>query len=118
MVLSELIRTLREASSDPAARGLIGLLEDWRSDASTTEDLRLSVERYLGNSWISSADEHQAIYSAWSAFRDECIHGRGGMTMNERLYCFDLLDAWDDAPDEQARAVLRQKVDFTASASP
>jgi len=32
--------------------------------------------------------------------------------MNERLYCFDLLNAWDAAPNEEARSKIRQKVDF------
>ena len=115
MTLSELIPALRESSSDPLVLGLIQLLEEWRADASTTEDLRQSVERYFGNSWISSDPEHKQVYSLWSTFRDECIAGRGGMTMNERLFCFDLLQAWDEAPDEDARAVVRRKVDFAST---
>ena len=37
------------------------------------------------------------------------------MTMNERLYCFNLLDAWDKATDEESRGVVRRKVDFAKS---
>ena len=118
MVLGELIPALREASSDPVAIRLVELLEEWRTDASTAEELRQSVERYIGNSWIASDQEHKTIYSLWSAFRDECIMGRGGMTMNERLYCFNLFEAWDGASDEKARAVVRQKVDFATSSAP
>ena len=115
MVLGELIPALRKASSDPVVLQLIVLLEDWRSDASTTEDLRQSVEHYIGNTWIASTGEHEAIYSLWLAFRDECILGRGGMTMNERLFCFNLLEAWDRAPDTEARTIIQKKVDFKAS---
>ena len=112
MVLSELIHALREASSDPDAIRLTELIEDWRLDGSTSEDLRQSVERFIGNSWISSTQEHEAVYALWSAFRDYCIVGRAGMTMNERLYCFDLLEAWDGAPDDASRAIIRRKIDY------
>jgi hypothetical protein len=118
MTLGELIPALRKASSDPVVDQLAQFLEDWRSDTRTTENLQQSVERFIGNSWIASTQEHEAVYALWSAFRDECILGRVGMTMNERLYCFDLLEAWDSAPDEDSRAVIRRKVDFAASPSP
>lgn len=115
MTLGELIPALHKASSDQVVHGLIELLEEWRIDASTADELRQSVERYIGNSWIACNKEHEAVYSLWSAFRDECIAGRQGMTMNERLYCFNLLEAWDSAKTEESRAVVRHKVDFLAS---
>ena len=96
-------------------RRLAALLEEWRTNASTAEELRQSVERYIGNSWIGSDEEHKAVYSLWSAFRDKCIMGRLGMTMNERLHCFSLLEAWDRATEATSRAVVRQKIDFTSS---
>jgi hypothetical protein len=115
MTLGELIHALRLASSDPVVLGLVALLEEWRANASTADDLWKSVEKYLGNSWFSSDEEHKTVYVLWSAFRDECIAGRPGMTMEERLYCFDLLEAWDSASTEQGRAVVRHKVDFVTS---
>ena len=115
MTLGELIPALREASSDPLVRGLIALLEEWQTSAATADELHHSVERYIGNSWLASEEEHKSIYSLWSAFKDECITGRPGMTMNERLYCFNLLDAWDKATDEESRGVVRRKVDFAKS---
>jgi len=115
MTLGELIHALRAASSDPVVDRLIELLEEWRSNASTAEELHQSVERYIGNSWIASEEVHKTIYSLWSAFRDDGIVGRLGMTMNERLYCFSLLEAWDEAKTEESRAVVRQKVDFKKS---
>jgi hypothetical protein len=118
MTLGELIPALRKASSDQVVAQLAQLIEDWRLDTGTTEDLRQSVERFIGNSWIDSTQEHEAVYALWSAFRDECILGRGGMTMNERLYCFDLLETWDSAPNEESRAAIQRKVDFAASPSP
>ena len=115
MTLGELIPALRKASADRVVIGLIELLEQWRSNAETADDLHQSVERYIGNSWIASDAEHKAVYSLWSAFRTLCIAGRGGMTINERLYCFDLFEAWDSANTEEGRAVIRHKIDFVAS---
>ena len=115
MTLQELLPALHKASSDRVVRGLIELLEEWCTNASTADDLHQSVERYIGNSWIASEEEHRTVYSLWSSFRDECIAGRRGMTMNERLYCFNLFEAWDSAKTEEGRAVVRHKVDFEAS---
>jgi len=115
MTLGELVPALRTASSDRVVQGLIELLEQWRSSPETADELSQSVERHIGNSWIASDAEHKAVYSLWSAFRDQCIAGRGGMTINERLYCFDLFDAWDSANTEEGRAIVRQKIDFVAS---
>jgi len=115
MTLGELIPAIQGASSDRTVHGLVDLLQQWRSSANTADDLHRSVERYIGNSWIASDAEHKTVYSLWSAFRDQCIAGRGGMTINERLYCFDLFDAWDSAKTEEGRAVVRRKIDFVAS---
>ena len=115
MTLAELTAALRGASSDQVIGGLVELLEQWRTSPRNAEELRQSVERHIGNSWTANDEEHKTVYSLWSAFRDECIARRGGMTMNERLYCFDLLDAWDSAKTEEDRAVLRRKIDFVTA---
>jgi hypothetical protein len=115
MTLGELIPAIQKASSDRVVHGLVDLLQQWRTSADTADDLYQNVERYIGNSWIASDAEHKTIYSLWSAFRAQCIAGRGGMTINERLYCFDLFDAWDNAKTEDERAVVRHKIDFVAS---
>ena len=114
MTLVELLPALRNTSSDRTTRGLIELFEGWRTNGSTADELRQSVDRYIGNTWIANDEVHKKVNALWSAFRDECIYGRRGMTMNERLYCFDLLDAWDNAKTEEDRAVVRRKVDFEA----
>jgi hypothetical protein len=116
MTLGELVPALRNASSDKEVRRLTELLEEWRAGAETAEELRESVERFIGNSWIASDEEHKLVYRLWSQFRDECIAGRLGMTINERLYCFNLLDAWDSAKTEDDRAAVRFKVDFPSPA--
>jgi hypothetical protein len=112
VTLRELLAALPEASSHRAVHGLIDLLEQWRANADTVEDLYRNVEKYIGKTWFPSDAEHRAVYALWSAFRSQCIAGRGGMTINERLYCFDLFDAWDQAKTDEDRAAIRHKIDL------
>ncbi len=108
--LGELAQQVSQTSSDPVVQGLAKLLRDWQSDDSSVEKLRDSVERYVGNSWIESNEEHERIYSLWSKFRDEAVEPIGGMTMNERLYWFDLLAHFDDCDTDDARARIYSKL--------
>lgn len=71
------------------------------------------VERYIGNVWFRDEQTHQRIFEVWSAFRREAIDGISGMTMNERLYCFDLFESFDSASTKQ-----RVKINEKLCASP
>ena len=86
------------------------MLRDWKSDDTSVEKLRDSVERYVGKSWIESTEEHEQVYGLWSKFRDEAIEPIGGMTMNERLYWFDLFAPFDACNTEDDRARIYSKL--------
>lgn len=110
MNLDELIAELRSIPDDPAILRLIELLQAWKSDATTVVDLRRTVERFIGNTWIENHDDHNRTYSLWSAFRDQAIDGVGGMTMNERLYWFGLFDRLDACSAEEDRRTIYRKL--------
>ncbi|MEO8298739.1 MAG: hypothetical protein ABI574_13130 [Burkholderiales bacterium] len=110
MDLDELITAIRQTSSDPVASKLAALLSIWKDDGSDTKELETTVERFIGNTWIDSKTEHKTIYSLWSQFRDEEIHGIGGMTMNERLYCFSLFPRWDSAHADNEKEAIYAKL--------
>ena len=112
MILAELIAALQKTSSGRAVDGLIDLLQRWRSSADTADTLYHSAESYIENAWVDSDAEQKAVYSLWAEFRSKCISGRLGMTINERLFCFDLFGVWDRAESEDERAVVRHKIDF------
>jgi hypothetical protein len=116
MILAELIAALQKTSSGRAADGLVDLLQRWRFSADTADALCRSAESYIENAWIERGAEHNAVHSLWTAFRSKCISGRRGMTMNERLHCFDLFGVWDQADSDDARAVVRHKIDFLPEA--
>lgn len=86
------------------------LLSTWKDDETNAEELEITVERFIGNIWIDSEIEHKKIYGLWSQFRDEAIHGIGGMTINEMLYLFSLLHRWDSTQTEDGRKVVYAKL--------
>jgi hypothetical protein len=110
MDLDALATAIKQTSSDPVASKLSELLVSWKDDESNATDLESAVERYIGNTWVVSTAEHETIYSLWSEFRDDAIRGIGGMTMNERLYCFSLFPQWDNAHTEEARKAIYAKL--------
>ncbi len=110
MNLDELVREIRIASSDPAAQGAADLLAAWKTAGTTADELASAVEHYLGNVWIEKDQDHSHVYALWSAFRKDAIGGIRGMTMNERLYWFGLLDQFDASHSDDDRLGLYKKL--------
>jgi hypothetical protein len=110
MDLDALVAVISRTSSDPVVLKLAVLLSTWKGDERNAEELEVTVERFIGNTWFDSKTEHKKIYGLWSQFRDEAIHGIGGMTMNERLYLFSLLHRWDIAQTEEERKAIYAKL--------
>ena len=110
MIFDELASSIKSASSDPVAVKLADLLSQWKQDDSNVEDLESWVERYIGNTWIASEEEHKSIYRLWSEFKTEAVRCIHGMTMNERLFCFGLMSRYDAARTEQERKAIYAKL--------
>jgi hypothetical protein len=97
------------ADQDAKLRDLfVGRLDAWPTDDSTAEGLLADLNRILGNVWFSSSAVHTAVFQALEAFGKE-VHGVSGMTVNERLFTFGLLDSWDAATDA-TRKLFRAKL--------
>jgi hypothetical protein len=80
----------------------------WREDESTVEELASELDRTLGHIWFSSNEAHATVALIIARLRDT-VAAIGGMTMNERLYAFDLFDRWDRSSDAE-RDVLYRKL--------
>lgn len=110
MILDELASSIKSTSSDPVAVKVADLLSEWKQDDSNVEDLESWVERYLGNTWIASEEEHKRIHRLWSEFKKDVVQCIHGMTMNERLFCFGLTSRFDAARTEQERKAIYAKL--------
>lgn len=56
------------------------------------------VERLFGHTWLLDPAPHEAAFAKWRAFRDEYERFVvRGMTVNERLHAFSLVEDYDRA---------------------
>ena len=97
MNLDELTKNIRKVSKEEIVQKLADHISDWKTDQQNAVDLRESVERLFGNTWIDQRAEFDKVYGMWTEFRNVAIDGIGGMTMNERLYWFGLFELFDKA---------------------
>jgi hypothetical protein len=110
MTIDDLIAAVERTSPDPVVQGLAKLLASWKTDDTNVEQLIDDVERYVGNTWVQRDSDHEKMYGLWRAFRQEVAEQVGGMTMNERLYLFGLLSAFDAASSIERQDRLYAKL--------
>jgi hypothetical protein len=110
MNLDELVQEVRAVSTDLAVQGVADQLAAWKESSATADDLSVALERYIGNVWIGSIQDHDRVYALWSAFRQSAISAIGGMTMNERLYRFRLFERFDSLQNDADRQALYRKL--------
>jgi len=110
MNIDELAKAFRSISNEKLLNELAQYVEAWKSDDRNVKELETMVERFFGNVWLSSDEIHSKAYSLWKEFRDDAIHGIGGMTMNERLYLFCLFERFDSSNTEKEKHVVYGKL--------
>lgn len=108
MNLDELVSSIPDAERENRVR-LEHVVDAWKRDESTVDDLEARIERWIGQTWFTSDGVHEQFYQAWKGFRNTGIQGIGGMTMNERLHWFGLLDSWESS-DPAAKAIIYAKL--------
>jgi hypothetical protein len=115
MILAELQQRLEGLRCELRTKDAmqVGILVDriiaWKADATTPRELLASLTRCLGGLWFSSDDVHRSVHEAIESFRPT-VESLGGMTMNERLVMFDLIDLWDGS-GEEIRDTLYSKLE-------
>lgn len=110
MDIDELASAIRATSTAPEVRHLSELLLKWKKDDTNVEYLQSSVEEYIANSLSSNELSHKEVCRLWSEFRDDAILGIHGMTMNERLYVFNLFSRYDSAWKVESKHKVYEKL--------
>jgi len=110
MNLDELAKEITRISPEKVVQDLSRILLEWKENDNTARELQDRVEHCLGHTWITSNYDHRTIYKLWASFRDNAITDIGGMTMNERLYNFGLLERFDTCTDEKCKLAIYQKL--------
>lgn len=110
MNLDELVQGFRSISDKRVLEDLARYVEAWKTDNRNANDLETMVERFFGNVWLSSDENHSKAYGLWESFRNEAIWGIGGMTMNERLYFFSLFKRFEACATEEEKLVVYSKL--------
>ena len=87
-------------------------LHHWRQDDSSPKALMDSLDRILGYGWLSTNKLYEEVFGNLQKF-SETVRSLGGMTVNERLVMFDLMDRWDAASDT-GRERVRRKLEVSA----
>ena len=110
MNLDEFAKVLKKDSNERRLSDLALYVEAWKSDDRDVNELKTMVERFIGNAWLPSEKEHSNVHSLWETFRGDAILGIDGMTMNERLYNFSLIDRFYASKSEKEKNVIYNKV--------
>jgi len=110
MNLDELAQEFRKISNEKLLSELAQNIEAWKSDDRNVKELETMVERFFGNVWLPSEEDHSKAYGLWQAFKDDAVLGIGGMTMNERLYLFGLFERFDTSTTEEEKNAVYTKL--------
>jgi hypothetical protein len=87
---------------------LLGRVSSWLRDDTTVEGLIDDLDQLVNDVGFSSHGARAKVALAVAELHDT-IEAIGGMTMNERLFSFDISDRWDRASDAE-RVLLYGKV--------
>jgi hypothetical protein len=106
----ELARLAQGFSTPDAAlvRLFLDRLRHWRTDDSSVNDLHHDLQKLLESIWFSTNENHALINLALARLHDT-INSVPGMTVNERLVIFDLMDVWNQSPSPRQQ-ILRTKI--------
>jgi len=110
MNYDEFVNEVQKYDSDSDVAKLLGVLKGWKLNDENVLKLQSTIERFFGHSWIESEETHDHLYKLWSSFNKSAIGNIGGMTMNERLFWFDLFERFDDCKSEAKKQLIYSKL--------
>jgi len=110
MNLDELVQSIEGVSDEKALEEFAWHIEAWKKDDRDVTELETMIERFFGDTWLFSEEDHSKAREFWVAFRDDAIRRIGGMTMNERLYLFGLSERFYGSRSDQEQQIVYSKL--------
>lgn len=108
--IDSLTQKIRSISSDQIIQKLADQFEEWKLNDQDIRFLESSIEKFIGTTWIESEDEHNLAYKHWTNFKRENIQVIHGMTMNERLFAFGLMERYDNSRTREGKDIIYKKL--------
>jgi len=109
MNIDELIQ-LYENENSPVIKRIAIIINDWKISDKDVDDLVDVIEKYFGNTWIEDTKEYEKNYRIWTDFKNTEIVSLPGMTMNERLWIFGLIDRFDQLKTDGEKEIIYKKI--------
>ncbi|MCL2156261.1 MAG: hypothetical protein FWH53_11395 [Leptospirales bacterium] len=111
MNLDEFISEIENLTNDDSIHDLLWLLKEWKNNNKTVLELENTIEKFIDSFWPKE-NEHELlkILQLLNDFKNENIKNIGGMTMNERLYLFSLLDRFDSCKNDNKKEIIYKKL--------
>ena len=104
MNLNELVESI-QIPDVLLKKQLESLINNWKADSSSIDELSNMIEKWHGNVWFSSDKSSNLFYKNWREFKIKAIDSINGMTLNERLYWFGLFEIWDKSDDDLQKRI-------------
>jgi hypothetical protein len=102
MNLDELVASIPEADLEAELSHWVG---EWKKDSSDVNRLCELITRWHGITWFADQQAQDEFWAKFQLFKRNAIDGLGGMTVNERLYWFGLIDEWSSLGDAGQKRV-------------
>lgn len=81
----------------------------WKNDDADVKSLYELVAKWHGNVWFVDQSNQNLFWKNLQLFKINAVDCINGMTLNERLYWFGLIDKWDNS-NEDVQEKIRNKL--------
>ena len=81
----------------------------WKNDDADVMSLYELVAKWYGNVWFVDQSNQNLFWKNLQLFKINAVDCINGMTLNERLYWFGLIDKWDNS-NKNVQEKIRNKL--------